>query len=245
MSDIFSISKEDILQQLKLSEQLANTIEAIATYKIAARKAQEVGLRVETEELQKAADVFRLKNNLISANETLLWMKKNGFSVDDLEALVYRDVLINKLSEYLFADQVEPYFFDKKLDYTQVLFYEAILDNTDLAMELFYALQEGEITFFEVARQYGSDIETRRRGGYRGLVKRTDLSPELSAAMFKATPPQLLKPIAIGKKTHLVWLEEIIYPVLDKSLRSQILSNLFSEWVKNQLNQMDLSRISY
>lgn len=229
------ISQDEILQQVKLSCQIPALVQAITERKIVAQKAQALNLKVEAAELQKAADSFRLKNNLATTQETLKWFKRHALSLDDLEALVYHAVLSTKLADALFAHQVEPYFMERQLDYTQIAMYEVILNNADLAMELFYALQEKEITFAEIARQYDPDPDVRRRGGYRGLVTRTDLKPELSAAIFAAKPPQFLKPITVRKKTYLIWVEEIIAPVLDETLKSQILSALFSNWLKQQV----------
>jgi parvulin-like peptidyl-prolyl isomerase len=229
------ISQDEILQQVKLSCQIPTLIKAIAERKIVSQKAQSMELKVETAELQKAADSFRLKNNLVSAQETLDWLKRHALSLDDLEALVYHTVLSTKLADRLFAHEVESYFAQRQLDYTQVVLYEVVLDNFDLAMELFYALQEKEITFAEMAQQYAQDLEIKRRGGYRGLVTRQDLKPELSAAIFAAKPPQILKPIKVGKQVHLIYVEAIVAPVLNETLRSQILSVLFLNWLQQQV----------
>lgn len=222
---------------------MPSAIASIVERRVIEAKAQEVGLKIEAPELQKAADSFRLKNNLVTAQETLLWLERHVLSLDDLETLVYNTVLSVKLAEHLFASQVETYFMERWLDYMQVVMYEAILDNSDLAMELFYALQEQEIAFTEVVRRYHQDPELRRKGGYRGVVKRKDLTPELSTAVFAATPPQLLKPITKGKKTYLIWVEEVIQPILDDALRSQILSELFTNWLKQQVAQIDRTKI--
>jgi parvulin-like peptidyl-prolyl isomerase len=235
MLNIPPISQDEIFQQVKLSFQIPTLIQAIAERKIVAQKSQALDLKLETDELQKAADSFRLKNNLATTQETLKWLNLHALSLDDLETLVYHAVLSAKLADALFASQVEPYFMERQLDYTRIVLYEVLLNNVDLAMELFYALQEKEITFAEIARQYAQDPEVRRRGGYRGLVTRKDLKPELSAAVFAAKPPQLLKPITMGKETYLIWVEEVISPVLDETLKSQILSALFSNWLKQQV----------
>lgn len=211
--------------------------------KIVTQTAQARGIQMEPVELQKAADSFRLKNNLSSAKETLAWLQKYLLSIDDLEALVHHTVLSTKLSHHLFQDKVEPYFAERQLDYTQVVLYEVIFSNLDLAMELFYAIQEQEITFTEVARQHSQDPEHRRRGGYCGLLTRKDLKPEISAAVFAATPPQLLKPITIGKRVHLVWVEEILSPVLDDDLRQKILSEFFADWLHQQIANLDFKQI--
>ena len=115
--------------------------------------------------------------------------------------------------------------------------YEVILDDEDLAMELFYAIQEGEMSFYEVAHQYIQDTELRRKGGYRGIVSRKELKPEISAAVFAATPPQVLKPIVTSKGVHLILVEEIVEPQLDDKLRYQIFSDLFAGWLKQQIDK--------
>jgi len=116
--------------------------------------------------------------------------------------------------------------------------YEVVLDDEDLAMELFYAVQEGEMSFYEVAHQYIQDTELRRKGGYRGIVQRKELKPEISAAVFAATPPQVLKPIMTSSGVHLIFVEEIVEPELDNKLHYQILSDLFQEWLNQQIEQL-------
>jgi parvulin-like peptidyl-prolyl isomerase len=77
-------------------------------------------------------------------------------------------------------------------------------------MELFYGIQEGEMSFYDVAHQYIQDTELCRKGGYRGMVQRKELKPEISAAVFAANPPQVLKPIVTSKGVHLILLEELV-----------------------------------
>jgi parvulin-like peptidyl-prolyl isomerase len=237
------ILPNEILQQLKVSCQFPTVVQSVMARKIVTQTAQSKGIQIEPAELQKAADSFRLKNNLSSAKETLAWLQKYLLSIDDLEALVHHTVLSAKLADHLFQDKVEPYFAEHQLNYTQVVLYEVIFSNLDLAMELFYAIQEQEITFTEVARKYSQDPEHRRRGGYCGLLTRKDLKPEISAAVFAATPPQVLRPIAIGKRVHLVWAEEILSPTLDDDLRQQILSELFADWLQRQTANLDFEQI--
>lgn len=146
--------------------------------------------------------------------------------MDDFEEVAYIiSVLSSKLAQHLFKDKVEPFF---------------VLDDEDLAMELYYAIAEGEMSFHEVAHQYIQDKELRRSGGYRGILQRKDLKPEFSAAVFAATPPQVLKPILSSKGVHLILVEELIEPQLDETLRYKILSDLFSEWLKQQIEQFEV-----
>ena len=119
--------------------------------------------------------------------------------------------------------------------------YEVILDDEDLAFELFYAIKEGEISFYDVAHKYIQDTELRRKCGYLGIVRRQDLKPEISAAVFAATPPQFLKPIVTSVGIHLIFVEEIIKPKLDEQLRQKIALDMFSEWLKQKTENIQFN----
>ncbi|MGM3308779.1 foldase protein PrsA [Anabaena sp. WFMT] len=240
MSPAITITKEDILQQIQFSCKIPEIIEQIVTRKVIISTAEEAGIQVETEELQKAADQIRLSNQLNSADETWKWLEKHGLSLDNFEEIVYTNLISSKLVTHLFADQVEPYFFENQLDYAGVVMYEIILNDEDLALELFYSIKEGEMSFYDVAHKYIQDQELRRKGGYLGTVSRRKLKPEISAAVFTVTPPQLLKPIYTSKGVHLILVEEIIQPELKNVLRLQIMSDLFSEWLKQQVENIEV-----
>ena len=240
MSEILTISPKEVIQELKLSCQIPSVVEGILTRQIIVRAAAEAGITVEPAELQQASDSLRLMNQLRSADDTWSWLQKHHLSLDEFEEVVYTTVVSSKLAQHRFTDKVEPFFVEHQLDYAGVVMYEIILDDEDLALELFYALMEGEISFPEVAHQYIQDTELRRSGGYRGMVPRTALKPEISATVFAATPPQILKPILTSSGVHLIKVEELLQPQLDEQLRLKILSDLFSEWLKRQLEQFDV-----
>lgn len=242
MSQAITITNEDILAQVKLSSKIPEIIEGIVTRKVIANAAAEAGIKVETEELQKAADQMRLMNKLDSADATWAWLEKHSLCIDDYEEIVYSTIISGKLAADLFADKVEPYFFEHQLDYVGVVMYEVVLDDEDLAIELFYAIKEGEMSFFDIAHKYIQDTELRRKGGYQGILRRQELRPEVSAAVFVATPPQVLKPMVTSKGLHLIFVEEIIQPQLDNKVRQQIISNLFTEWLKRQVEEVELIR---
>ncbi|WP_446338437.1 peptidylprolyl isomerase [Coleofasciculus sp. G1-WW12-02] len=163
-------------------------------------------------------------------------------SLDDFEELVYNSLVSIKLAHHLFANQVEPFFYEHQLDYSGVVMYEVILDDEDLAMELFYAITEGEVSFFEVARQYVEDTELRRSGGYKGIVPRQELKPEISAVIYSSEPPQLLKPIITSRGIHLIFVEEIVQPKLDTLLRETLVSGLFTKWLEQQVDEVEVVR---
>ena len=242
MSQAITIKSEDILHQVKLSCQIPEIIQGIVTRNIIATAVAEAGLKVETEELQKAADTMRSMKQLRKPDDTRAWLEKYGLTLDDFEELIYISLSTNKLAQHLFGAQVESYFFSHQLDYAGVVMYEVVLDDKDLAIELFYSISEGESSFSEVARQYIQDRELGRRGGYRGVVRRKEMKPEISAAVFAAKPPQVLKPIITSKEVHLILVEEIIPAKLDERQRSEILSDLFKSWLQRKFEEVEIVR---
>ena len=238
MSQSITITNEDILQQVKLSCKIPEIVTDIVTLKVIENAVSAAAIKVEIEELQKVADQIRLINKLTSADETWAWLKKHNLSLSEFEEIVYKNVSQGKLVNHLFANKVEPYFFENQLDYVGAVIYEVVLDDEDLAIELFYAIEEGEMSFHDVAYQYIQDKELRRKCGYRGIVNRKDLKPEISAAIFANQSNKVLKPILTSAGVHLILVEEIIQPQLDDKLRYKIMSDLFNQWLKQQIEEV-------
>ena len=84
MSQSISITKEDILQQVQYSCKIPEIIEQIVSRKVIIAAAEEAGINVETEELQKAADLLRLMNKLTSADDTWKWLEKHNLSIEPI-----------------------------------------------------------------------------------------------------------------------------------------------------------------
>ena len=240
MSQILIISDSDIIHSVKLSYQIPDLIEAIATQKIIAKAAQDAGIKIQEEELQQEADSLRLAQKLVKAQDTWTWLENHHISMKEFEELVRSKVITRKLANHLFHNQIEKFFYEHKLDYLYAITYEVILDNRDVALELFYALDEGEVTFPEMARLYIEEPELRRIYGYQGLRHRKDFRPEIAAAVFAASNLEILKPITTPKGVHLIWVEEIFQPQLDEQLREKIITELFSDWLKQQIECMKI-----
>lgn len=241
MTEILSVSTEDVLQQVKLSGQLGAVKEEVLTRRIIRKTASEKGIEVTPEEIQVSADEFRKANNLQRAEDTLAWLRQRELAVEDFEAMIHFSVLQSNLAKYLFSDQVNAYFSTHQLENMEVALYEVVLEDEDVALELFYGLKEREITFFEIAQQYIKDTELRRRGAYRGILNRMELSAEISSSVFSSNPPQLLTPILTANGVHLIYVDEIFQPELNENVRGKIILILFNEWLKQEIEQARLS----
>ncbi|MEB3179366.1 MAG: peptidylprolyl isomerase [Nostocaceae cyanobacterium] len=240
MPKIMNVSSQDIIHRLKLSCQIPGLMEAIATHKIITEAATALGITVSDNELQQEGDNLRVAYKLVKAKDTWSWLEKHHLSISDFEELVQTNVLSKKIAHHLFNQQVEKFFYAHQIEYIGAVTYEVIFNDRDLALELFYALQEGEISFPEITQQYIQNPELRRAFGYQGIRHRRDFRPEIAAAVFAAKPPQILKPITTPKGVHLIWVEEIIQPQLDEKLCFQIQQDLFSGWLKQQIMELEI-----
>lgn len=240
MSEVLTFSPKNMFDQLRIFCQVPALKDKIVAREVVTRASAEAGIVVEPEELQQAADGWRLMNQLDSVEATQLWLQKHHLSLEEFGDLISATVISSKLARHLFDDKVETYFLDYQLDYMQVAMYEIVLDDEGMAMELSYAMDEGEISFFEAAYQYIQNTELSRRGGYKGIIYRKNLEPEISAAVFAATPPKILKPITTSSGVHLIKVEELIKPQLDAVVRQKIISELFSAWLMQQTQQFEV-----
>lgn len=234
-SNDLEISDRDLIYEAKIAGRIPKLVQGIARRKIIKQQIAKAEIETSEAELQQAADRFRTINHLESAEATNKWLHEHCLSVDDFEDMVTQDLFADKLAQHLFGNQVEQFFHQNFLDYSAATFYEIILEDRDLAMEIFYSLQEGDLSFADVAYQYISDPELRRRGGYVGTVGRKQLRPEISAAIFAAKPPQLIKPAITAVGVHLIQVVEIIEPKLDERLHQQILADMFDRWLSEEI----------
>jgi parvulin-like peptidyl-prolyl isomerase len=229
------IKDRELIYEAKISGKMAGLIQSILRRNTIAAQIKQLGIEATAVELQQAADRFRIVNQLETTEATKKWLEDGGFSLDDFEYIVTQDLLAQKLAEHLFGNRVEQFFHQNLLDYSGAILYEVILEDRDLAMEIFYSLQEGDLSFADVAHQYIEVLELRRRGGYVGKVSRKQLHPEISAAVFAAKPPQLIAPITTAVGVHLIQVEEIITPKLDQQLYQQILAQMFDRWLNDRI----------
>jgi parvulin-like peptidyl-prolyl isomerase len=235
MPQILPVTNSNIIHNIKLSCKIPDVVQAIASEKIITEVAQEIGIKVTPEELQQEGDKLRLEKKLVKAKDTWTWLEKHFLSVSEFEELAYNNVLSRKLANHLFSPQVEKFFYENQLDYITAATYQIIFQDLDLALELFYALEETETTFVEIARLYIEEPEIRRVYGYQGIQHRKDFRPEIAAAVFASSPPTVIKPITTPKGIYLIWVEEIIQLQLDEQLRDKIITQLFTDWLQQRI----------
>lgn len=230
------VGSEAIVEYLKHEIQLKTTQQQILFRKIIVQAAAERGVEVSPAEVQHEADQFRYANKLEDAAQTYQWLNEQLITPEDWESGIHARLLEKKLSEYLFSTQIETYFAQNKSQYEQAILYRISVPYQPLAQELFYQIEEEEISFFEAAHLYDSNEGRRLACGFEGKLARWQVKPDMSAKLFGANPRELIGVIS-WESSHELWMvEEFIPPTLTPETRQKILDQLFQEWLESELN---------
>jgi parvulin-like peptidyl-prolyl isomerase len=232
------IEAGEIIELLRRELQLKIFTQKVWQKKVIEKAAQERGLTVTPEEIQVVGDQLRREKRLEKAADTIAWLVDQMISVEDLEAGIRDRLLAQKLAEHLFSKEVEKVFVQNKLQFDQIILYQIVVANRQLAQELFYQIQEGEISFFDAAHLYDIDENRRHLCGCEGKVYRWGLKPDIAVAVFSAQPGEVIRPIETERGYHLFLVEKFLPAELTPQRYQEILHNMFNEWLSNEVNYL-------
>lgn len=232
------INPEEIIGFLKKDLQLQQVHQKILYRRVVERAAQERGIAVSPQEIQEEADRIRRENRLEKAADTLAWLANQRIAPEDWEEGIVERLLAKKLASHLFDKEVEKFFAQNKLDYDRVLLYQLIVDSEKLAYELFYQIEEREISFYQAAHLYDIDPERRYRCGCEGKIERWSLIPAIAAAVFGHPFGEAIGPVKNERVYHLLLVEELIPAELTPELKQKIQEQMFHQWLDSELTYM-------
>ncbi|AFY32107.1 peptidylprolyl isomerase [Calothrix sp. PCC 7507] len=237
LSRIF-IEPEEIVNFLKSEMNLKEVYQNILFKRVIRQVAQERGITVTTEEIEAEANRQRREQHLEKAADTLAWLADQLISPYDWEEGICDRLLSQKLAEALFAEEVEKFFLQNRLAFEQVILYQIVVESEMLAQELYYQIEEGEISFYDAAHRYDIDTHRRHKCGYEGTVYRFALQPNIATVIFSVPPKQLIGPIKTEQGYHLFIVEDLLPAVLTSERHQEIIDNMFKNWLVSEINYM-------
>jgi parvulin-like peptidyl-prolyl isomerase len=134
-----------------------------------------------------------------------------------------------------FERDIHKFFNQNRLEFDTVVLYQIVVPYAPLAQELFYQIEEEELSFYEVAHAYDVDEMRRYRCGYEGFIRRVNLPTALSLAIFSAPQGKLTGPIQTEQGYHLLLAEKFIKAELTDDIRAELFDRLFQEWLQSEL----------
>jgi parvulin-like peptidyl-prolyl isomerase len=169
------VDSEEFVSWLKKSLQFKQTFRDILSQRIVNRETRSRGVQLTDAEVQAVGDEFRLTHQLEKASDTIAWLEDEMIAPEDWEAGIRDRLLMTKLKEALFGAEVERVFIENRVNFDQVSLYQIVVPYGQLAQELFYQIDEREISFFEAAHLYDIDPKRRENCGYEGKLYRWSL----------------------------------------------------------------------
>lgn len=233
-----AIESHQIIEYLKKHLQVKEIWQKVLQQKIINQAAEERNLIVTPEEIQAEATRQRLEKRLEKAADTLAWLESEQITPEDWEAGICDRLLKNKLAESLFGKEIEKIFTQSRLNFEQIILYQIVVPYERLAWEIFYQIEEEEMSFYQAAHLYDINEERKQKCGYEGKLYRWGINPDLAAVIFNLSPQEISNPQKSEQGYHLLMVEEFIPAHLSSEIYQEILNKLFDEWLAAELNYL-------
>jgi glycosyltransferase involved in cell wall biosynthesis len=190
----------------------------------------------------KCCQEFSAHNQLQSEDERQAWLQQHGLTETQFLDLATRKLRIEKFKQATWDSKLEPYFRERKQQFDSVVYSLIRTRDADMARELYFRLLEDEQPFAELARQYSEGAEAQT-GGLIGPVALDSPHPKLAQILITSQVGQLSPPTRIGEWWTIVRKEKFTPARLDEPMRQRLLNELFSTWLKEQLQQQSQQQV--
>ena len=235
-----TINLDEITAFLKQKMTLREICCQIVYERIVEREATARNIVVTAEEINQEAEEVRRAKRLEKASDTIAWLEDEIATVEEWEEGIRKQLQAKKLARELFASEAEVYFNQNRVRFEKFILYQLVVPYEKLAQELFYQIEEEEISFYEAVHLYDIDSQRRYVCGYEGEVYRQDYPADLAAAIFKMpiSVGELTGPIRSPQGYHLFRIENYIPAQLTPELHREIIDRLFQQWLVSEFNYM-------
>ena len=190
-----------------------------------------------TEEEKTAIKEFEAQHQLTSPQAREAWLQKQGMTLEQMQDLAMRPVLVEKFKTATWGRKVDSYFMTRKTSLDQVVYSLLRTKDIGLAQELYFRIQEGEQSFAELAREYSQGSEAKT-GGLLGPVPLSQPHPAISKLLSVSKVGQLWPPRPLAEWFVVIRLEKLIPAQLDQPMRRRLLDELFETWLQEQIQQV-------
>ncbi len=177
-------------------------------------------------EVQGAADRFRARNGLFSADATRRWLEEMGLSAERYEELMRQSVRMEKFKNHVTEDQVERYLQGHAEEFERLHFFRICCSTYAAAARL-----------AKLAREKGlfAAAQAQVEGGKWNLKGELTcrMAGEVDAALSRALPGAVIGPIPQGTR---YWVAEVLRRQTepDAATRAAVRDRLFRDWLSER-----------
>ncbi|MCA8987892.1 MAG: SurA N-terminal domain-containing protein, partial [Planctomycetaceae bacterium] len=227
------LSAHDLFSTLRRNLRLKQILREMITETLVSQKATELGVNVSDKQLQKAADSFRRKHRLHSAERTEIWFRENGINAATFEASIETNVRKELLIDAMFAEKAVEEFRRNPQMYARVNLAIIQVPSDELARELRMQIECEGAEFAELAAHH-SVHESRFQRGRVGHVFVTQLPKAIQPAFWQQKG-KLIGPVTTDEGSWIAQVESYAAPDESAATLAFIKARMFEEWIAGEL----------
>lgn len=227
------LSLHDLLSNLKMKGRLRPLIAEAVLDRMIAHAIKREEIQVGTEELQQAANAFRVRRGLHKAAALQHWLARRGVTPEEFESGLERGLLTRKLAAKVVTQElVDKFFVENRMRFDRAGLAHLVVEKEELANELLTQLREDGADFADLVRKHSLDERSKPAGGRLGVAPRRRLPPVMAAAAFSAQKGEVVGPFKMPRGHVLLKIEEVIPGQLNPRTTAAIRRLLFRQWLR-------------
>lgn len=229
------ISPQEVMGFLRRDLRLKSTYRDILSQRIIDQIAQEAGQVVEDAEVQQELDALVYDYQLDRPAQLIPWAADRLATLDDIRQRIAEKLLSQKVARHLFLPQVQEQFNAHHRDFETISVYKILVPYESLAREIFYQIEEEEISFFEAAHIYDIDESRRLRCGFEGRMQRWQLPLDLADLLRNVAVGEVVGPSPADRGySMLLLVDELIEPERTPETLDYMIEHLFQDWLTHR-----------
>ncbi|HBB30438.1 MAG TPA: peptidylprolyl isomerase [Cyanobacteria bacterium UBA8803] len=238
--DSVSLSLEQSLSYLRTAGKLSTVILEIAQQYILENEIQALEIpEPEAEIVEQFILEFRLQQQLTSPESFQKWLLINGISYEIFKQQVSFRIKQENLKEKVTALKVQKYFVQNQDNLDRVVLSRIVVDHPEVAQDLKEQVEQQGADFTQLAKKH-SMVDDAVVGGVMGPIIRSQMPEIIRKATENAQLGQIIGPIKIEGRYCLLKVEQLLPAVLEGSLKRDLETHLFEEWLKEKLQSMNV-----
>jgi parvulin-like peptidyl-prolyl isomerase len=239
--DKHPISLQQALQYLQAKGTLGAFISDILSQYVLEQELQKRGEgAIDRSAIEQAIIDFRLQNQLTDPQKFQVWLQSRNLDFAGFFAQVQSRFQQETLKAEVAEPKLQEYFIERKLFLDRVVLSRIIVDNQELAEELYSQIVEEGAKFEQLAQEY-SLADDRIANGMMGPVSRGTMPDVLRAAVDSARAGEVLKPLELDGRWGVFRVEQVLSASLENAqLKQTLRDELFERWLAEKIQQMNV-----
>ena len=179
-----------------------------------------------------------LKDEKIAEADVPNWLDQKGWEREDLTLHLALPEALFRFSKQRFGPGLEEHYLSSAANLDTVIYSLVRLRDSLLAKELWMRLCENEVSFLDVASNFGEGPESKRKGLIGPLPIGTLEPPVLRKTLRELSPGEFTPPFQFGGWNLLIRLEQFTPSAFDEPMKEKLLRDQMNKFIEERSNSL-------